>query len=160
MITRTRFAAFLLAAMALAACGGRSDADLTSEAETALKSDPSTANVTVEVKDAVATITGEVADDAAKAKAADLAKVEGIKSVLNNINVAAAPPPLASADDETLRTKVEQALKAQGCGGVIVEVDAGTVTLSGKVTQEKLAVCIMSAQQSKRKVVNKLEITK
>ena len=159
MIKRTTFAAFLFAAATLAACGGRSDADLKTEAESALKGDPATANVIVEVNDAVATVTGEVADDAAKAKAAELAKVEGIRSVLNNITVAAAPPPLASADDSTLKTKVEEALKAQGCGTVTVTVDSGTVTLSGKVTQEQFPVCIMSAQQSKRKVVNKLEIT-
>ncbi len=48
------------------------------------------AGITVEVKDGVATLTGEVTDDAAKAKAEEVAKEEkGVKSVVNNLTVAA-----------------------------------------------------------------------
>ena len=80
----------LTVALFLGACGGKSDADLQTAADKAVKGDTTTSTVTVAVKDGVATITGEVADDAAKAKAEQLAKVEGVKSVTNEVTV---PPP-------------------------------------------------------------------
>lgn len=145
--------------MLIAACGGASDEELQTRAANAVKTDPTTEKVTVEVTDGVATVSGEVKDDAARAKAAELAKVEGVTAVMNNVTVVPAPPPLASADDDTLRTKVEEAVKEAACGNVEVEVKEGVVTLKGTVTQEKFAACVMAANQAKpKKVDNLLEI--
>lgn len=161
MKTRIWVVVVALAALLAAACGGPSDADLKAKAETALKGDAATSRVMVDVKDGVATVSGEVADDAAKAKAAELAKVEGVKSVTNDVTVAAPPPPMASADDATMKTKVEEALKAKACGDISVEVKEGTVTLRGSIAQAKLGECVMAAQETKpRNVVNQLQVQK
>ncbi|QQS39753.1 MAG: BON domain-containing protein [Acidobacteriota bacterium] len=143
------FIVSVLVGFLASACGTVSDAELKTRAQNALMADSATENVTVDVKDGVATISGEVTDDAAKAKAAELAKVEGVSSVTNDVVVAAAPPPLASADDATLKTKVEQALKEQGCDGVQVEVSEGKLTIKGTVSQARYPVCIMAVQVAK-----------
>ena len=49
------------------------DADVKTSVESALRANPETAGLMVDVKDGVATITGETKDDAAKAKATELA---------------------------------------------------------------------------------------
>lgn len=141
----------------LGACGGASDADLQSAADKALKGEPTTSGLTVAVKDGVATITGEAKDDAAKAKAAELAKVEGVKSVTNNATVKP-PAPKASAEDGPMKTKVEEALKKKkGCETATVEVKDGVATLRGEVAKGKLGECVRVAQEAKpKKVVNQL----
>lgn len=159
MKTRIWILGVALVAFFAAACGGPTDAELKTKAEEALKGDPATSSVAVEVKDGAATISGEVKDDAAKAKAAELAKVEGVSSVTNDVVVAAAPPPIASADDPTLKTKAEEALKAKNCGDISVEVSEGKVTLRGTVTREKLPECMMAVQETKPKSVeNQLQV--
>lgn len=160
MKSRVSIVLVTVAVLFAAACGGKSDADLKSAAETALKGDPATSSVTVEVTEGVATISGEVADDAAKAKAETAAKVEGVKSVTNNVTVAP-PPPMASAEDPEMKTKVVDALKAKGCGDIDVEVKDGTATLRGNIKQAKLAECMMAVQETKPKnVVNQLKVEK
>lgn len=148
----------LAVVLLLGACGGKSDADLQTAADTALKGDTATSNVTVVVKDGEATISGEVADDAAKAKAETLAKVEGVKSVKNDVTVKpAVAPPTASAEDGPMKTKVEEALKSKGCDGATVEVKDGVATLRGTVKKGKLGECVMAANEAKpKKVENQL----
>jgi len=146
----------LAVVLLLGACGGKSDADLKTAAETALKGDTTTTGLTVDVKEGVATISGVANDDAAKAKAAELVgKVEGVKSVTNNATVKP-PPPMASAEDGPLKTKVEEALKAKkGCETASVEVKDGVATLRGEVA--KMAECVMAANEAKpKKVENQL----
>lgn len=146
----------VISALLLAGCWGKSDADLAKDAGDKLKANSATSGVTVEVKDGVATIKGEVADDAAKAAAATSAKVEGITSVVNEVTVKA-PPPAASADDPELKTKVEEALKKKGCDGATVEVKDGVATLRGTVGKGKLGECVMAANEAKpKKVENQL----
>ncbi len=141
----------------LGACGGKSDAELLTAADKALKGDTTTSGVTVEVKDGVATIKGEVADEAAKTKAAQLAKVEGVKSVTNEVTVKA--PPAASADDATLKTKVEDGLKKKNISGISVEVNDGVVTFRGTVDRPKLPVVMAVANEAKAKSVdNQLQV--
>lgn len=147
----------LAVVLLLGACGGKSDAELQAAADKAVKADSDLSGVTVSVKDGVATVTGEVKDDAAKAKAATVAKVEGVKSVTNNVTVKAAPPPpTASAEDGPLKTKVEEALKKKkGCETATVEVKDGVATLRGEVA--KMAECVMAANEAKpKKVENQL----
>lgn len=141
----------------LGACGGKSDADLQTAADTALKANPATSSVTVEVKDGVATISGEVEDDAAKAAAATAAQIEGVKSVTNNITVKPKPTPTASADDSTVKTKMEEALKKKGCDGATVEVKEGVATVRGSVATAKYPECVMATQEAgAKKVENQL----
>jgi len=146
----------VISALLLAGCWGKSDADLAKSAGDKIKANAATSGVTVEVKDGVATIKGEVADDAAKAAAETAAKVEGIKSVVNEVTVKA-PPPVASAADPEMKTKLEEALKNKGCDGATVEVKDGVATLRGTIAKGKLPECIMAANEAKpKKVENQL----
>lgn len=144
----------------LGACGGKSDADLQTAADSALKGDSTTSSVTVEVKDAVATIKGDVVDDAAKAKAEELAKVEGVKNVINEVNVnAPAPAPQAKGDDSEVKTNVEAGLKKVGCANITAEVSDGVATLSGKIEATKMAECVQAANEAgAKRVVNKINL--
>ncbi|MFA6058388.1 MAG: BON domain-containing protein [Taibaiella sp.] len=91
--------------------------------------------VSVEVKDGVATLSGEMDSDAAKAAAADAAKgVEGVKSVVNNttIHEAAPPPaPVVINPDEALITASMAVLKEYP--GVVSAVKDGVITLTGEI---------------------------
>ncbi len=146
----------LTVVLLLGACGGgKSDTELQADADKALKADPATSAVTVAVSDGVATVSGEVADEAAKAKAAELANVEGVKSVTNNVTVKAAPPPPApSADDSTIKSKIEEGWKAKkGCEGATVEVKDGVATLRGSVPSASFGECVMVANQAGAKKI-------
>lgn len=143
----------------LGACGGKSDADLKSESDKALKDNETTSSVTVEVSDGVATIKGDVEDDAARAKAAELVtKVEGVKSVVNEVTVnPPAPMPEAKGDDSEVKTKIEEGLKKVGCATAKVDVKDGVATLSGSVDASKMAQCVQAANEGgAKKVVNDL----
>ncbi len=138
----------LAAALLLSACG-KSDADLQKAAETAVKAKAATA--TVVVKDGVATLTGEVENDAAKAAAESAAKVEGVKSVTNNLTVKPTPAPVVA--DAATKTAVEEALKKIGVTGVEVEATTTDVTLRGSVPEAKFAEAVKVAQETAKKPV-------
>jgi hyperosmotically inducible protein len=90
--------------------------------------------VDVQVVGGVATLTGTVASDAAKAAAEKTAKsVDGITSVTNNLQVvAAAPEP--TVPDEQLKDQVDAAIEQQFNElTLFVQVNNGTVSLSGAV---------------------------
>ena len=142
----------------LGACGGKSDAEMQSAADKALKDNETTSGVTVEVKEGIATISGEVKDDAAKAKAEELANVEGVKNVVNEVKVnAPAPVPEAKGNDSEVKTKIEEGLTKVGCAGARVAVQDGVATLSGNVDAKKMATCVQAANEGgAKKVVNDL----
>ena len=145
----------LAAALTLTGCWGKSDADLQKAAADAVKAKAPT--VTVAVKDGVATLTGEVKSDADKAAAEAAAKVEGVKSVTNNITVKPPVADMASADDTTLKTKIMDALKKKNFTGVTVEVKGGVATLRGTYPKGKLADVMQAVNETKPgKVENQL----
>ncbi len=148
----------LAVVLLLGACGGKSDAELQTDVTNALNGDTATSGVTATVNEGVATLTGEVETEEAKAKAETLAKVEGIKSVANNVTVKApAPPPMAEGTDEMVQEKMETALKAKGCDGATVEVKDGVATLRGTVATAKYEECFMAASEAgAKKVENQL----
>lgn len=146
---KVKFFTVLMLAMALfmSACG-KSDADLTKAATDKLAADKVT-GVTVAVKDGVATLTGEVADQAVKAKAeATVKAVEGIKSVTNNCTLKPLPVATPAAPDPALTGKITEDLKKAGCTGATVAVTNGKVTVTGEVPAAKYATCIQTIQQS------------
>ncbi|MGB7067937.1 MAG: BON domain-containing protein [Pyrinomonadaceae bacterium] len=146
----------LAAVMFMAACFGKSDADVAKAATDKLKTD-NVAGATVTVKDGVATLTGEVADAAAKAKAEASAKVEGVKSVVNNLTIKPLPTPVPASPDPILKTAIEDGWKKAGCTGASVEVSAGVATGRGMVPKGKLGECVQVANQAKPKqFVNQL----
>ncbi|MCW5961302.1 MAG: BON domain-containing protein [Pyrinomonadaceae bacterium] len=143
----------LTAAIFLSACG-KSDADLQKSAETAVKAKAPAATVTV--KDGVAVLSGEVENDAAKAAAETAAKVEGVKSVTNNLTVkpAATPAPVA---DTAIKTELEDAFKKKGFNDISVEATQTEVTLRGSVPADKYTEAFQIATEiAKRKINNQL----
>ncbi len=140
-------------ALILSACG-KSDADVQKAAETAVKAKAPTA--TVVVKDGVATITGEVDNDAAKAAAEAAAKVEGVKSVVaTDLKVKPAPTPAVA--DAATKTAIEDALKKKGMTDVSVDATMTEVTLRGTVAKGKLGEVMQTVTAiAKRKINNQL----
>ena len=157
---RVKFFTVLMLAVALfmSACG-KSDADLTKAATDKLTADKVT-GVTVAVKDGVATLTGEVADQSVKGKAETSVKaVEGIKSVTNNCTLKPLPPPPPPSPDKMLEGTVNEALKKKNITGVTVSVADGVITLTGTVEKAHLAEVMAAAQETKpKKVENKLTV--
>lgn len=128
-------------ALFVGACG-KSDADLQKAVTDKLAADKVT-GVTVSVKDAVATLTGEVADAAAKAKAETSAKaVEGIKSVVNSTTLKPIPVATPAATDPALTGKLNEAMKKAGVTGLTIEVVNGKATIKGAVPAAKYAEVI------------------
>jgi osmotically-inducible protein OsmY len=146
----------ILAAMILSACG-KSDADVAKAATEKLSAEK-VSNVTVTVKDGVATLTGEVADATVKSKAeAAVKSVEGVKSVTNNITLKPLPTPPPVADDKMLEGTINEGLKKAGIEGVKIEVKDGEVTFSGKVDKDKvMKVQEIIADAKPKKMINNL----
>jgi osmotically-inducible protein OsmY len=134
-------------ALLLGACG-KKDADIQKAVQDKLAADNVT-GVTVSVKDGVATLSGEVADQTVKSKADTSAKgVEGVKSVTNNITLRPLPQATPAANDQALTGKIDENLKKAGCTGATVSVVGGKVTVTGTVPSAKYAECIQVIQQS------------
>lgn len=145
-------------ALALSACGGKSDADLQKAAADKLAADNVT-GVTVAVNDGVATLSGEVENITVKSKAeASVKAVEGIKSVTSTaVTLKPLPPPPPPSSDKMLEGTINEALKKKNITGVTVSVSNGEVTLSGTVDKAKVAEVMMAANEAKpAKVINNL----
>ncbi len=127
--------ALLTACYFLPACkGGAKDADIKTEVEAALASEPGYAGVAVGVTDGVVTLTGEVADPAAKSGLqTHIASVKGVKSVTDNTTVAPPPAPTEPviAADDPLTKGVNDAIK--DFPGVTATVTDGVVALNGEI---------------------------
>ena len=139
------------------ACGAPGDGVIREQVETALRSNVSTAGVTVSVSDRVVVLTGEVPDEAARLRAARFARVRGVKEVRNELKISSPPPPGERADDDVIRQKIESALREKDCGLISVSVKDGTATLSGDIDRLKVGECVMAAQVISNKVENKLK---
>jgi hypothetical protein len=84
----------LFIAFVFSACGGKSDADLTKEVNEKLKAAPGGATTAATVKDGVVTLSGLVPDQTTSKNLETVAKVDGVKSVTNNIQIRPAIPPM------------------------------------------------------------------
>lgn len=120
-----------------------------------------TTGITVSVNDGVATLTGEVADDASKMKAEEIAKGEkGVKSVMNNLTVAVAPiaAPVVVTADDPLANSVRDAVKDHPT--VTATVANGVVTLTGSVKKADLPKLMMNLQSLKPKKIESAQLIK
>jgi len=113
----------------------------------ATDSDTSAIRVSVETKDGVVTLTGNVPNDTEKTKAETLAKnTDGVKRVQNEIKV----NPEASStlsekakgageaiSDAAILTKLKAKLLADGITGTDVDVNNGQVVLKGQVEDQQ-----------------------
>ncbi|MEJ7610599.1 MAG: BON domain-containing protein [Ferruginibacter sp.] len=154
-LTKFTIAAAMLFTVAFSGCKPK-DADI----QTSVQSKQMT-GVTVAVKDGVATLTGEVADEAAKMKAEEMAKAEkGVKSVMNNLTVMAAtmPAPVVVTADDPLSNSVRDAVKDHPT--VTATVADGVVTLTGSVKKADLPKLMMNLQSLKPKRIESTQLIK
>ena len=140
--------------IALAACGP-SDADIKADAEKAIAG---VQGATVDVASGVATISGQVANEAAKTTAETAVKgVKGVKSVIDNATVA--PPPVVISADDSLKTNVAAALKAYPA--LTADVKDGVVTLTGDVKKAELPKVMQAVSAlHPKKIDNKATVKK
>lgn len=152
---------FLLSSAVFIGCKPK-DADFKAQIEKTLQASPETAGVTVDVKDGVATLTGEVKDEATREKAGSAAKdVNGIKNVENHVTVTPPPmvetPPVQINNDKTLAQGVKDATK--DFPTVTANVNDGVITLTGSIKRSSLQTLIMSLNTLKpKKIDNQLTI--
>lgn len=117
-------------------CKQVKDADLQTAAQELLIANPDLAGVTVSVTDKVATLTGTVPEDAAKALAeTTVAGVKNVKSVVNQLEVVP-PAPDYTELDAAINAALADALKDHGT--VTAEVKDGIITLAGEIVEKDL----------------------
>jgi len=148
------FASLITLCLAIAACGP-SDADIKAEADKAIAG---VQGATVDVASGVATISGQVANEAAKTTAETAVKgVKGVKSVVDNATVA--PPPVVISADDSLKTNVAAALK--GYPTLTADVKDGVVTLTGDVKKADLPKVMQAVSAlHPKKIENKATVKK
>src|SRR5436305_15276441 len=104
MVMKRNLSVVLIAMALLAGCsriGSRTDAEVASDVQTKINGDSNIPDkqLNINANNGVVTLTGSVASDAARNAAAnDAAQVEGVKTVVNNLQVA---PTSAAADQST-----------------------------------------------------------
>ena len=139
------------------------DTDIKAEVEKALKADAMMANTRGDVKDGIATISGECKDDACKAMCEKtVAAIKGVKSVVNNCTVAPPPPPPTPAPasvttvlDDATQQKVKDGLK--DIQGVTVAFEGDKAVLAGEVTKaNRMKIMQMLAAAKVKSDVSKL----
>lgn len=161
-LTKVLLAVAIAATVGFVSCKPK-DADIKAEIEKALSADAMMANSTVDVKDGVATITGECKDDACKAMCGKtVADIKGVKSVVNNCSVAPPPPPpppppasLTTTLDAATQQKVKDGLK--DIKGVTVTFDGEKAVLAGEVTKaDRMKIMMMLGSAKVKSDVSKL----
>ena len=132
-----------------------SDEKLQQQVVSALSAVNSAINGTV--KDGVATLSGTVDSEDAKAAAEAAVKViKNIKSVTNNIEVVL---PVVINPDDTLTSVITTALTAAGFKDLQLAVAEGVVTLTGNAKKADLQKIMQIANEAKPKqVINKLTL--
>lgn len=146
VLTKNLLFVIAIVAISFASCKSTpKDADVKTAIETVITANPELNGLMVDVKDGVATISGEAKTDAAKTKAVELiTAVKGVKSVVNNATVYVAPPvvPEVSVEGADALTKaVTDALK--DFPGVTAVVKDQIATLSGEISKDKLQKLMM-----------------
>ncbi|TCC98371.1 BON domain-containing protein [Pedobacter hiemivivus] len=144
---------------ALTGCKSKpKDADLKAAIETAIQANTMASGVTVSVEKGVATLSGQVTDETSKQTLdKTTASVMGVKSVVNNITVAAPPAgPVVVAADDALTTAVKDATK--DFPTVVATVSDGVVTLKGEIQKANLQKLMMTLQALKPKKVDNSQL--
>lgn len=148
---------FAIMAAALTGCKSKpKDADVKAAIETALQANPAASGTTVTVDKGVATLSGQVANEAAKEELGKAAAgIMGVKSVVNNLTVAA-PAPVAITADDPLTAMVKDATK--DFPTVTATVSEGVITLKGEIQKANLQKLMMALQALKPKKVDNTQL--
>lgn len=132
----TAITLILALGMSVASCKKVNDAEVQKAAQEVLMADPALAGVAVTVQEQVATLTGIVEDDAAKAAAESaVAAVVNVKSVVNNIEVVP-PAPDYSELDAAINAALADAMKDHAT--VTANVENGVINLTGEIRERDL----------------------
>ena len=100
-ITKALFAFFLSASLLFLGCKPK-DSDVQAKITEKFAATPECAGASATVADGVATLTGEVKDDACKNMAENAAKeIKGVKSVVNNLTTTPPPPPPVAVNHDS-----------------------------------------------------------
>lgn len=139
-LSKILIAVFLSASVLFFSCKPK-DSDIQTKITQKFTGTPELSGVNASVTDGVATLTGEVKDDAAKSRAETDAKdVKGVTSVVNNITVNMPPPPPptsnVTAADSLLTQGVTDATK--DFPTVTATVNNGEITLTGAIKRSDL----------------------
>lgn len=150
-------ALILALGVATTSCKKVKDADVQAAVQTALAANPDLADVSVAVLNQVATLSGTVKDDAAKAYAeSTVVAIENVKSVVNNIEVVP-PAPDFTAIDAALNAGLADALKDHA--KVKAEVKDGVVTLTGEIRKRDLPTLMQKVNAlNPQQVVNNITV--
>lgn len=156
-ITKIFFAVSLATSMLFLGCKPK-DADVQAKITEKFAATPEVTGASATVSDGVATLTGEVSDDAAKTQAETLAKeIKGVKSVVNNLTVTPPPPPPVVNPDAALEQGVKDATK--DFPTVTATVSNGEITLTGSVERANLQKLMQTLNTLKPgKINNQLTI--
>ena len=140
-LTKIFLAVFLSASVLFFSCSPK-DSDVQAKITEKFAATPELAGASASVDKGVATITGELANEAARTEAENAAKdVKGVKSVVNNTTVMAppSPPPPAAMD---ITQGVMDATK--DFPGVTAAVNGGEITLTGTLNRSDLPKLMQS----------------
>ena len=155
-ITKIILSILVMSSLFFMGCGQK-DSDIKASVEEKLKTNTEMGSpLTVSVNDGVVTLTGECKDETCKAKCEELAKsAKGVKSVINNTVVAAAPVQVST--DDALTTGVRDATKDHPT--VTASVNNGVVTLTGEIKRDQLQKLMQTLNTlNPAKIENKLTI--
>ena len=117
--------------------------------------------ISVEVRQGIVTLTGEVGDSALRASIEGASKgVLGVRSIVNAIRVS--PAESGPLTRETLRERILASLEARGIRDVKVEVDSALVaTLSGWVELSRDTLAVFAAREAgASRVIDNMKVVK
>lgn len=158
-IPKVFFTVFFSASIFFFSCKPK-DSDVQAKITEKFAATPELTGASASVTDGVATLTGEVKDEAAKTQAERTAKdVKGVKSVVDNLTVPPPPPPPSPVinSDSTLTQGVTDATK--DFPTVTATVNNGVITLTGNIKRSDLPKLMQSLSSLKPgKINNQLTI--
>ncbi len=150
---------FFVSTIIFAACkGDQSDAEIKADIDKKAANNVEMSKINASVANGVVTLTGECKDDECRKECADeIKEIKGVKSVVNNIQIATAAPAVQVSGDDALRTGVANVLKSYS--SVQGEVNDGVITLRGEIKRDDLQTLLIALNELKpRKVENQLSI--
>lgn len=149
--------AFMASGFSLQSCRV-SDKDLQEDVQNEIRK--RTNQVTVTVRNGVATLEGTVNTDAERFTLDSIARsVRNIKSVVNDTKVKQSAPIIKVDSDAEIRATINDKLKEAGINTVLVEVNNGNVTLSGHLKRAYLQKVIQIANEANvKQVTNNIDL--
>lgn len=136
----------------------QSDAEIKAAFDKKAENNVEMSKINASVANGVVTLTGECKDEECRKECAEEVKeIKGVKSVVNNLQIATAAPAVQVSGDDQLRTGVSNVLKSYST--VQADVNDGVVTLRGEIKRDDLQTLLIAVNELKpRKVDNQLAI--